>query len=167
VISAHFVKSRLLELVATRSHFEGAALQYGPPEAPSDLAGDHPLFSQRLGFDIPEGEMRVDEMCGPTVQEYFEEYGLDVVLEVVARTRDATPEAVEDNKAWLLWELTQSLQDPTLSFVAADDTRISQVYVTIGESLGFTGWLNRGGVNLAATRQVVTLEVDAKILNEV
>ena len=166
MISTPFVKRRLLELVGARSTFESVALLSGVPESDSDLSGSDPLVRQAFMFDEPEGELVVDEMCGPTRQDYREAYQIDCIIQVVARTRDADMVFVEGRRAWLLWETVQALQDATLGFVAADDDRIDQIYVQLGDVTNVSGWLVAGGSNLAACRAHATLNVEASIRNE-
>ena len=166
MISTPFVKTRILELLQARSTFESVSLLYGKPESPSDLSGSDPLVQQSVMFDDPEGELIVDEMCGPLRMDYREEYAIDLIVQVMARTRDATAEFVDDRRAWLMWEIVQALQDSTLGFATTDDSRFDQVYVELGEVVNVSGWMPAASTNLAASRSQITLNVQANITIE-
>ena len=166
MISQPYVKGRLIELLELRPEFGSVSLLYGKPETEADLSGSDPLLRQSLMFDDPAGELAVDEMCGPGVQEYREAWSVDVIIQVMARNRDATFVVVEDRLSTLQWSLVQAVQTASLGFVTADDTRFDQVYVELGDVEQLSGWAVAGGSNVAAGRVVVALNVEAKVTIE-
>lgn len=137
------------------------SMQYGPPEAGSDTAGDDPLFRQMVAYGEPVGEFAIDELCGPGKAAYSETYDLEIVVQVIARTRDAMFPEVEARRALIVWELTRVLQDPTLGFVDTDSGLFGNLEVSVSEFDGLSGWLVAGGSNLAATRATVQITVTA------
>ena len=166
MISAPVVKRLLLDLVQARGEFATVSCLYGQPESASDVSGTHPFYSQLFTFEEPAGELVVDEMCGPGRQDYREQWTANVIIQVIGRDRDADFEVVENRRAQLLWETVQVLQDPTLGFVAADDTRVSRIFVELGQVENVSGWNPASGSNLAACRSHVELVVEAQIENE-
>lgn len=163
MISQPYVKGRLVDLLELRPEFGSVSLLYGKPETEAELSGSDALVRQSVMFDDPSGELEVDEMCGPGVQEYRERYDLDVVVQVMARNRDAGFVYVEDRLATLLWGLVQAVQTASLGFVTTDDTRFDQIYVHLSDVEQVSGWAVAGGSNVAAGRAVVTLNVEAKV----
>lgn len=166
MITLPFVKRSVVELLTGRDEFQSVAVNYGPPELSGDVAGDNPLVAQHTEFGDPDGDLQIDEHCGPGVQEYFERYTLPLTIEVVARNRDATPEFVDDNRAQLVWETVQALQDPTLGHTVTKDDRLSQLICHAAAEETESGWLIRNGSNLYAARTTITLAVEAKVQNE-
>ena len=166
MISQPWFKARMVELLEQRPEFGSVSVLYGPPETDADLSGADPMVRQSVFFDDPSGLFVVDEMCGPGVQEYREQYTIDVVIQVMARNRDATFAYVEDRCSTLLWGLVQSVQTATLGFTTAADTRFDQIYVGLADVEAVSGWTVASGSNVAATRTTVTIEVEAKVTIE-
>ena len=166
MISAPWVKTKLLELMAARSEFDYVSTLYGYPETDADLSGGDPDVRMAVMFEAPIGELVVDEMCGPLRQEYREQYVMPIVVQALGRNTSASQAVVEDRKATLLWALTRAVQDATLGFVTADDTRFDQVYVGLGSVETSSGPLETNGSLLAATLTRVELSVEAKIAGE-
>jgi hypothetical protein len=166
MISAPWVRTRLLELMADRVEFDEVSTLYGWPTSDADLAGTDPDVRLAVMFEAPVGELVVDEMCGPTVQEYRELYTMPIVVQALARNTGASQYDVDDRKATLLWALTRAVQDATLGFVSSDDARFDQIYVVLGGAEGSSGPLETQGSLLAATLTRVELSVEAKIAGE-
>lgn len=163
MISLPWVKNRVIALLGAEAVYDSVSVLYGMPEKDKDLSGSSPLYRQSFGFDNPEGLYRVDEMCGPDRQEYFEGYDLDAVIQVIGRSRDATAAVVEARLALLQWTFLQTLQDATLGLGGNPNPMISDLYIEATDVEVMSGWLPASGINQAATRCSITLHLEAKI----
>lgn len=163
MITVPYVKRRVLELIGAQKGTQGVALLYGHPEAAADTAGDDTLYRQMITFNDPDGGYDISEMCGPGVVTYDEDYSIELVVQVIARTRDTKFYDVEQQRAHLVHAVTRALQEPDLGHTATDDDRFTNLRVTLGTAIGVSGWLVGSGSNLAATRAVIDLDVAAVI----